>query len=502
MENGGRKEEILNYRPVVFCAAAAALGIFLCSFLYDVFLALAIVFTLALCAAAVFFFFKKKTPSLILFFFAAGLILYFISYTTTLVSEDKKYSTLSGTVTEIYAGEEGYKYAYRLDGIKVNGEKSYRNAYLFCDTEMQTGYQAYAKGELTAFNYDPRDSYTFTFYNDNVNYIMLSSDCTGTYGKAPFYLAVYGKIRNIYLNAMGKDAGGFALALMFGDTSQLSEELTDDVRVSGMSHIFSVSGLHVAFAAAALAYLLKLLKINRAFNLSLVTLFLLFYGLLAGFPASMVRAGLMLLILLAAEIFSKRYDPLSALALSALVIFFVRPLSLFELGFQMSFAAMLGIICFYRPLRRFLYKGNSKILSFAASSFSMSLSANAFLVAVSFNTFRYFGIYFCLSNLILIPYISVIFYALTVCTVIVLVIPVAAPILVPVKYLILGATNTFGFLSSLPYAYVKTDKPGPVTFIYAAGLMVVSRFVMVSDKTRYASLTVLTALGVMAAVVF
>ncbi len=133
-------------------------------------------------------------------------------------------------------------------------------------------------------------------------------------------------------------------ALLIGVRDDLDEGIQNDFRVAGIAHVLAVSGLHVGFLVLSLTALLRLLRLSPRAVLALTALFLLFYCRLLDFTPSVVRAALLSLLLLTGRLLRRRADPLSSLAAAFLLILLVRPMDLFNLGFQLSFLAVLGII--------------------------------------------------------------------------------------------------------------------------------------------------------------
>jgi competence protein ComEC len=140
---------------------------------------------------------------------------------------------------------------------------------------------------------------------------------------------------------LGGENGSLAAGVLHGDTAPIPEEVLADFRDSGLSHLLSVSGLHVSLLASAVAFLLR--RCREGARFAAISAFVLFYGAFTAFSAPAVRAGLMAITLQLSRLLSRRDDPLSSLSLAFLLILSVSPFSLFSAGFQLSFSAMLGL---------------------------------------------------------------------------------------------------------------------------------------------------------------
>jgi len=177
---------------------------------------------------------------------------------------------------------------------------------------------------------------------------------------------------------------GLLRGMLLGDVSGLSWAVQEDFRQSGTSHIFSVSGLHMSLLAWSVFRLLCALKCPRKASALLAGAFVVFFMALTGFSAPCVRAGVMMLILLAGELFSRRADSLNSLGFAALVLMLLSPLSAGQVGLELSFGATLGMVLFQgrfsAPLKRrcaSLPKLPRKAANFLNESLCVTLSALA-----------------------------------------------------------------------------------------------------------------------------
>jgi competence protein ComEC len=143
-------------------------------------------------------------------------------------------------------------------------------------------------------------------------------------------------------------------AMLFGvdlDEAGAAGEVLEDLRRTGTVHLLSVSGLHVGFVVAGLTVLLGWLKIPRAGRIPLIITGVWFYILMTGMEAPVLRSGLMLLLYISAELAGAKDDGLNRLSLAALVLLAINPYNLFEVGFQLSFAATAGVLGLYPLLK-------------------------------------------------------------------------------------------------------------------------------------------------------
>ena len=194
-------------------------------------------------------------------------------------------------------------------------------------------------------------------------------------------------------------------ALLTGNSSYMDYDLISSYRNAGVAHIFAVSGLHIGFLATVLLFLLKRIKINPYIKAGIITLILLFYSGVCGFSASSLRATIMTSVSLFAFGKGERYDGLSAISLSAIIILLFSPTQLLCVGFQLSFVVVIGIITLSKPIAK-LFKFLPKKL---ASSIGAVLSAQIFSIPICLYDFGSASLISVIINLIFIPIVSFIF---------------------------------------------------------------------------------------------
>ena len=142
-------------------------------------------------------------------------------------------------------------------------------------------------------------------------------------------------------------------ALLLGQRSQLPEETAQGFADAGAAHLLAVSGLHVGLLAGLLLLLIRK-SCKPGVRCAVLSVFLLCYCALLDFSAPVTRASLLLLITQGHRIVRRAYDPLTALCAAFFVILVFRPLDLFSASFQLSFGAVLGMVCFSRAAEKHL----------------------------------------------------------------------------------------------------------------------------------------------------
>ena len=196
-----------------------------------------------------------------------------------------------------------------------------------------------------------------------------------------------------------------AKAILVGDKSGMTDDFTDAVSKTGLSHVFAVSGLHLGIILSLVLFvMLPVFRRERLVRLLCIPVILLFM-LICGLSPSVQRAGIMLILFCLSSLFFRDGDSLAALAAAAGVMVLANPLVVYSTGAQLSFAASLGIVLFEKHITPRL--GFIKI-KYLRDLFSVSLSAQIFVIpitAMSFHQFVFLGL---LANIIAVPLLPVV----------------------------------------------------------------------------------------------
>lgn len=206
---------------------------------------------------------------------------------------------------------------------------------------------------------------------------------------------------------LGKDFP-VAFALLTGETAYIDAEVLQNFRFAGVAHIFAVSGLHIGFLAAALDFLFRRLPLPRAVKNIVTLAALFFYAGVCGFTPSSLRAAIMCAVLLTAKSCGFKYDMLSSAAFSAVAVCALSPAQFFTAGFRLSYAAVLGIAVLSPRFSSLLKRLPRKL----ASPLAVTLSAQIGTFPVSAYYFSYLPALAAPLNLLIVPFVSVLFVLL------------------------------------------------------------------------------------------
>lgn len=205
-----------------------------------------------------------------------------------------------------------------------------------------------------------------------------------------------------------KNDEAFAVAstLVLGYRSDLSKETLNAYSKTGTIHALSVSGMHVGiiyiFLNWALFFLDKKL-LGRILKLVLISSLIWYYSLLTGFSPSVLRSAVMLSVFIIAKSFNRNSNSYNILAFTAICLLIYNPFLVWDVGFQLSFLAVFGLIYLQPKIYSWMYVKN-KWLEKLWATVAMSLAAQLATYPLSIYYFHQFPVYFIVANLfILIP---------------------------------------------------------------------------------------------------
>ncbi len=214
-------------------------------------------------------------------------------------------------------------------------------------------------------------------------------------------------------NITKKDAFGLVKAMILGDKSSLDPLIKDQFRDTGAIHVLAVSGLHVGIVLALLIFFLGLLPLPfriKKWSVTLIPLVLIWcFAVLTGSSPSVIRACTMVSFFLCAKLLNKHGDIFYIVLLTGFFILVWDPNMLFNLSFQFSFLAILGIVLFM-PILDELMQARSPVLRFFTASIKVSIAAQVPLFLLMIHYFNQFPLYFIPSSLLAIPLATIIIW--------------------------------------------------------------------------------------------
>ncbi len=202
-----------------------------------------------------------------------------------------------------------------------------------------------------------------------------------------------------------------AAAILLGYDDSLPMDLRQKYVAAGAMHILCVSGLHVGVIFMVFSYLLFFLndrkKTQRLLKHLLLLLLVWLYALLAGLAPSILRATIMLSFVVIGNVINRKGVMLNSLAASALILLCINPANFFDIGFMLSYVAVIGIVVLQKPISKLVYS-RYKIVNKIWEITSVTIAAQIATVPFTIYYFHQFPTYFWLSNLFMTPISSVV----------------------------------------------------------------------------------------------
>jgi len=245
-------------------------------------------------------------------------------------------------------------------------------------------------------------------YLEPSDLLLLSNSKTTIYGFADELRTTI----NTKLISAGFKAGALSIinALLLGQRQDIDKSIYNDYVNSGTIHILAVSGLHVGIILLILNFIFKpltYLKYGNYLRPVIIVTLLWSFAIIAGLSPSVTRAVAMFSIISIAMHLKRPTNIYNTLVISAFAILLFKPTFLFEVGFQMSYLAVLGIVT-VQPIIYKLWKPKYWLIDKPWQIFTVTLAAQAGVVPISLFYFHQFPGLFFISNVVVIPFLGLI----------------------------------------------------------------------------------------------
>ncbi|NNK75758.1 MAG: ComEC family competence protein [Maribacter sp.] len=283
----------------------------------------------------------------------------------------------------------------------------------------------------------------------------------------------------------GEDQFTIIQALFLGQRDAISTETYTDYKNAGAVHILAVSGLHIGILLLFLEFLLRPIEIFRnGKDIKLVLIVILLWGFafLAGLSASVVRAVTMFSFVAYAMYLNRPSNTFNILALSMFFILLVfDPLHVFNVGFQMSYAAVFAIVWVYPILQKFWYPKNW-LARKVWQLLSVSIAAQLGVLPLSLFYFHQFPGLFFISNLLIVPFLGLIL-GLGIIVIILILLNIAPNFLIELYNLIIGLMNSVIKWVAQQEAFIFSSIPFDVVQLVLTYGLFIAMIWMVTKKS-------------------
>lgn len=245
-------------------------------------------------------------------------------------------------------------------------------------------------------------------YLQHNQFLVLSDQPNTVYGYADLFRTTINK--KLIDAGFKDDVLSIINALLLGQRQTIDKSIYNNYVNSGTIHILAVSGLHVGILLLILNFIFRpllLLKYGHVLRPVIIISILWLFAVVAGLSPSVTRAVTMFSVISFAMHLKRPANIYNTLAISAFFILLVKPTFLFEVGFQMSYLAVLGIVSI-QPILYKLWQPKYWILDKPWQIFTVTLAAQAGVLPISLFYFHQFPGLFFISNLVVIPFLGLI----------------------------------------------------------------------------------------------
>jgi competence protein ComEC len=328
------------------------------------------------------------------------------------------------------------EYIIHLIHLDNSGEKYNRyvsEIYVANDTHKIQRHKAYSyisaslkqikMGDVILTNNKPKPirkiynpgSFNFaSFANQNDIYYSLFLNSNDEWTKLTYqenkYLSTMIEIRKWIIKTLKSQLNnpleaGLTEALLIGYKEDLDDQLQEKYTLTGVSHIIAVSGMHLGLIFSVMASLFNLVsrrKTARYLGFGIILPLLWIFALISGASASVLRSVLVFSFVLFGSVLLKKSGSINALFASAFILLIIKPSFISDIGFQLSYAAVLSILIYEPLIAKWLYIKN-KLLKIIWSMVAITLAAQLLTTPIVLYHFKQFPVLFLITNMVAVP---------------------------------------------------------------------------------------------------
>jgi len=346
---------------------------------------------------------------------------YFSRYINTDSFKKHKFIIKVKEIKKYNAGK--IKLIANILGIVEKNDTISASGSLLVNTDIPIQYNKITTGDIIAFNsyvkpikparnpksFDPKKYYQYQ--NIHFKSYLKSSDYNvvkRVESIKTFFKNINKSLQKTILKSIENTTNAnIAISILLGDKQNIDKKLLNTFSTTGIRHILTVSGMHVGIVALILTFIFSFFKTKYRFikPIKIVTILvsIWFYAFLTGAGTATLRASFMISLLIVGINLRKNVNTYNLLFGSALIILIINPYQLFQLGFILSYSAMLSILIFYPHIYKLINLKRIKVLDYIWQLLSLSIAAQILLFPLSIYYFHNAPSLFLLTALISTP---------------------------------------------------------------------------------------------------
>lgn len=305
-------------------------------------------------------------------------------------------------------------YIIKIESGKYKGKKFYLYVKKDENNKLKYGDLIKLRGEYITpsetrnykgFNYrqylKTKEIYGSIKANNNIKILEAN--------KLNTFFILSNNIKNYIVNISNKTLPGrtskLLVGILIGEKAQIEEDIIENFKISNLSHMLSVSGAHTSYIIIGLTYILSKSRISKKWLYVVVILFLILFMFLTNFTPSVIRACIMSIIILGANLVHRKSDMWTSISLSLLIVLILNPFAIYDIGLQLSYLGTIGIILFNKNVENFLSK--AKINDEISKLLSVTISAQILIMPIIAYKFNTISLTFFVSNVLASPILGV-----------------------------------------------------------------------------------------------
>lgn len=326
------------------------------------------------------------------------------------------------------------------------------------------GLNDYVKLDIVKIDNYSKDNESIpnTFTASNIALIKEKAQLSFLYS---FRAKIHGCLSYLFLKCLSGQNANLAAALILGIQSNISHEITESFKKSGIYHILAISGLHISIIALFMLQILRKIfssgKTGKIIISCIIVLFLIFYNFIVGEKASMLRATIMFCLVFFSKDIFKDYSQSNVLLITYMVLLFARPDYLTNIGFILSFASVAALIYIAPIIKKcitYFLKLKNEINNYFIRSIIAAFSINLFILPILSHYYGGFSLISIFTNITAAPVFFILILDLFISSIAsVMWFTSGSFLLLPADFLMNMIIRISEFFNSLPFGYMKTE---------------------------------------------
>lgn len=305
--------------------------------------------------------------------------------------------------------DDGYLYTVKTNKIYLTDSPQNIKLKMKTNAKLSADYYDNVSALVSFYSYTDSAFNSYGDYADGI-YVrakLISIDDITSDTKPPNYyiLKLRLKIKKIITDNFDEDKAGLAFSLLTGDKSILDDDIRNDFKVCGISHIIAVSGLHITLVCLLIYYILKFMNSPPWLSTSITFAVMIAYIGVSGYSKSAFRAGIMIAVMLIARLVNNKADTLNSLGF-AVFIMCLNPFAVTDAGALLTVTAVLGL-CVIKPAYDEKLRPDNKLLTYLYDSIFATISVLLSTLPVGWLLFRKLSLVSLVMNIICIPIMQI-----------------------------------------------------------------------------------------------